>query len=395
MLSAADRKDATILSSLSEVETVVDADAHVREDFEDLLPYIEDRYSGARRIVESVNCPRHELIQSSSPTPPVIGGEERYHKRVDAGEIGPDGDVVEPGEGIDVNDPRDRVQLQRAFGIDHSVLNPGKQLLAMATITNQPAAAALANAYNSWLLDTFLDETDGTLTGAAVVACQRPDQAAEEIDRMATEDDIVGVQLLASGHTPPLSDHRYDPIYEAAQDNGLPVMYHSATPALSRGFPMQHRWHEVYVENKVISHPFSHMWNLTKFLYQGLPVRFPDLDFVFQEAGVAWVPYMTWRLDDYYLQFSDQVPLLDRLPSHYVNERFYFTTQPLGHTARDPSHLAYAIEAAGPDSLMFASDVPHGDFDNPEELFDRVHDHFSAETVANIMGGTATDVFDF
>jgi predicted TIM-barrel fold metal-dependent hydrolase len=104
---------------------------------------------------------------------------------------------------------------------------------------------------------------------------------------------------------------------------------------------------------------------------------------------------MKWRLDDYYLQFADQVPLLDRLPSEYIDDRFYFSTQPLGHTSRQPSHMGNAIEAAGPESLMYASDIPHGDFDNPEELFDRIRGHFDGSTVNAIMSDTAAQVFDF
>lgn len=395
MLSASERDDADVLRSLDGIDTLVDADAHVREDIDLLLPYVETSQSGARQIMRSVSEQRRELVQATNPTPATIGGEKRYHSQVDDGEIGPDGDVVGAGEGINVNDPDDRIRLQQAFGIDHSVVNPGGLLLGLPTVSNKPSAVALANAYNSWLLDAFLDESDRSVTGTAVVAAQRPDLAAEEIDRVGDEDDIVGVQLLASGHVPPLSDRRYDQIYEAAQAHDLPVLFHSATLGLARGFPMQHRWHEIYVENKVISHPFSHMWNMMKFIYQGLPVRFPDLDFVFQEAGIAWIPYMKWRLDDYYLQFSNQIPMLEQLPSEYVDDRFFFTSQPLGHTARDPTHLAYAIETANPDSLLFASDVPHGDFDTPAELFDRIHGHFDAETVEGIMGDTAAELFGF
>jgi uncharacterized protein YegP (UPF0339 family) len=69
--------------------------------------------------------------------------------------------------------------------------------------------------------------------------------------------------------------------------------------------------------------------------------------------------------------------------------------QPRGHTARDQTHLGYAIECGGPDSLVFASDVPPDDFDDPPALFDRVRGHFDAETVEGIMGGTAVEVIGF
>jgi predicted TIM-barrel fold metal-dependent hydrolase len=49
---------------------------------------------------------------------------------------------------------------------------------------------------------------------------------------------------------------------------------------------------------------------------------------------------------------------------------------------------------AGPDNLMYASDIPHGDFDPPEELFDRIRMRFDRRTVEAMMGETAAEVFD-
>lgn len=41
------------LSSLDQVDPVFDADGHVAETGEILLPYVDDRYAGVRRILES------------------------------------------------------------------------------------------------------------------------------------------------------------------------------------------------------------------------------------------------------------------------------------------------------------------------------------------------------
>jgi len=49
---------------------------------------------------------------------------------------------------------------------------------------------------------------------------------------------------------------------------------------------------------------------------------------------------MMWRLDNYYLEMSYEIHCLEKLPSEYIRARFYITTQPLGHTADNPEHLA-------------------------------------------------------
>ena len=45
---------------------------------------------------------------------------------------------------------------------------------------------------------------------------------------------------------------------------------------------------------------FAMMANLVSLMHTGVPARYPKLKVAFTEAGVAWVPYMMWRMDKYY-----------------------------------------------------------------------------------------------
>lgn len=102
-------------------------------------------------------------------------------------------------------------------------------------------------------------------------------------------------------------------------------------------------------------------------------------------------------------RFSDathELPYLEKLPSEYIDDNWYFTTQPIGQTtkpkdSRNQNHLARMIELAGPENLMFATDLPHPDFDVPGELLDRVRGDLPQEQLDAIMGGNAVDVFGF
>jgi predicted TIM-barrel fold metal-dependent hydrolase len=159
-------------------------------------------------------------------------------------------------------------------------------------------------------------------------------------------------------------------------------------------FPEQSFWAETYAEDHVTQHPFAHMVNVSSLLLGGVPERFPGLTFVFQEAGIGYVPYLLRRLDTAYHELGPEVPALPDPPSEYVADSFYWCTQPLGHTAETPRHLAWLVELVGPGNVMFAADAPHPDFDTPEELFDRVRAHFGAEAVEAMMGKNAMDVYD-
>ncbi|ESS07284.1 MAG: putative metal-dependent hydrolase [uncultured archaeon A07HB70] len=363
--------------TLDSVDAVVDTDAHVTESVDQLLEYMDPADEGLRRIIEDAAHPEHDIYSVAHPTPPFI--------HTDAF-----GDVYG-------DHPTGTVEAKRSemaeFGLDYSVLNPTLGL-ALATVNNDRAAVALAKAYNAWILDQFVDDGQGDILTPVLVPPQAPDKAAEIIDDRADEPGVVGVQIPSTGLVPPPGHRWYDPLYEAAEENDLPVMFHSGSGATADIFPVLRKWAETYAEDHAMVHPFTAMWNLTSMLFQAVPERFPDLQFVFQEAGVGWIPYTKWRLDDHYLELSDEVPGLEQLPSKYIDERFHFSTQPLGYTGDHPDHLAKMIELVGPETLMYSSDLPHPDFDPPEELYDRVRGHLDDEAVRGIMGETATDVFD-
>ena len=60
--------------------------------------------------------------------------------------------------------------------------------------------------------------------------------------------------------------------------------------------------------------PFYAMVHLTNVVLSGMPERFPNIRWIFMEAGQAWVPFTIARLDNEYKQRSSEAPLLTRLP---------------------------------------------------------------------------------
>lgn len=367
------------LSSIDDLRVIVDTDAHLMESVDDLIPYIDDRHKASKEIIKATKNPLHDIYSISHSGPPFPFVSTEYEND------GPD--MSYGGSEYSANA---KLEEMRDFGIDYGLLDATLNL-GLATVENRQYAVALANAYNSWALDNYLDERE-EYVGTILVPPQKPDVAAEEIDRRAPEDDFVGVYIPTTGVLPPLGHDMYDPIYQAAQNHDLPIVMHGGNLATMHSFPTQRRWNEYYAETHLITHPFGHIWNLTTMFVRGIPERFPDLKFVVQESGVAWVPYWKWRLDDHYLELSHEFGL-DELPSRYMEDRLFFTTQPLGHTADNPQHLAKAIELVGPEAIMYASDLPHTDFDPPEELFNRINGHFDESEVRGMMGETAEELF--
>src|SRR5918912_205421 len=92
--------------------------------------------------------------------------------------------------------------------------------------------------------------------------------------------------------------------------------------------------------------------------------RFPRLKVVLVEAGFAWVPPLAWRLDKIWHRMRDETPHLKRPPSEYIREHVRLTTQPM-EEPQPRKHLLDTIEWIGWDRLLFATDYPHWDYDDP------------------------------
>jgi predicted TIM-barrel fold metal-dependent hydrolase len=218
---------------------------------------------------------------------------------------------------------------------------------------------------------------------------QNPEDAAAEIRRYAKEDRIVGVYLPTAGVNPLWGHRMYDPIFAAAQETNLPVCLHSVT-VVSPAFPCQLDQFENHFARQVLSHSFAMMANLTSLIHSGVPARFPGVRVVFTEAGIAWVPYMMWRMDKYFNEYRRSVPFLEKRPSEYITEHMWFATQPI-EEPDNPKDLVATIDLlGGPERVLFASDWPHHDFDHPRTIMKLP---MPAEAKRKIMGENALQLF--
>jgi hypothetical protein len=96
--------------------------------------------------------------------------------------------------------------------------------------------------------------------------------------------------------------------------------------------------------------------------------RFPRLRSVMVEGGFGWVPSLVWRMDTHWKRMRDEVPHLKRAPSEYVRRQVWFATQPAEEPERR-NDLAELCEWIGWDRLVFATDYPHWDMDDPRYAF--------------------------
>jgi uncharacterized protein len=97
------------------------------------------------------------------------------------------------------------------------------------------------------------------------------------------------------------------------------------------------------------------------------------------------------RLDDQYLMRPSEAPQLKRLPSEYMRDNCWYTTQPMETTNRKALEVTLDMIHAET-QLLFASDWPHFDFDLPGEIIELPF--LSEQAKRNILGLNAARIFN-
>jgi hypothetical protein len=354
-----------------EETTLVDTDVHLTVQTgvvsaEDMRPYLDDERDFRR-------------LKAQNAFPQSYGGDYG----------GGGGDRIDREKQMLTSPERVREHVCEQLHVDYPLLNtnPGVHKLPDGDL-----ATRLMRAFNDYLVDHFLDPTD--YFGLAAIVQQRPEQAAEEIERMAEHDQIVGIYMGSTGPRLPLGDPRFDPIYEAAEDNGLHVAYHGAAGDKFRyDFPKQHHGLRTFIEMHSLAHLWSQSLTVTSLVANGVPEKFPDLNFSFLESGLTWVPHVMWHLNREYERKGDEVEILTKPPEEYIRDQFYFASQPLGEPEQ-LGQIRQMIDVVGTESIMFASDFPHWDFDHPMELDKHLRNVFTEEEREQVFWKTPAEAFD-
>ncbi|MFT8245098.1 amidohydrolase family protein [Roseomonas sp. BN140053] len=228
---------------------------------------------------------------------------------------------------------------------------------------NQDFAAAYTAAVNDWQVDTWC-APEPRLKGSIMVTREDPAAALREIQKHAGSPHFVQISTMPQG-IEPLGRQRYWPIFEAAEALNLPIGLHVG--GVTGIAPTGAGWPSFYIEEH---HSKSEAMQslVVSLVSEGVFDRFPRLRVVLIEGGYVWVPSLCWRMDQNYARFRSELPQLKRLPSEYVRDHFWYTTQPV-EEPDNPQHLAEVMDWVGWDRILFSTDYPHWDFDDPRYAF--------------------------
>jgi len=222
------------------------------------------------------------------------------------------------------------------------------QVLTLTTpgthVESQATAARLASLVNDEFREAI--ETRGNhFTALATLPLNDPAASVKEFERATNDLGLRGAMLFSNINGVALSDERFWPLYEAANDIGAVLYIHPAHPA--NVDMMQEYW-----LMPLVGFLFDTTLAAASIVFSGVAERFPRIRWALCHLGGA-IPYLAERLDRGFQAFKDCRAHIDRLPSAFLRE-FYYDTVNFNQGA-----LKLAIDFAGADHILAGSDYPH------------------------------------
>jgi uncharacterized protein len=317
----------------------------------------------------------------------MAGGDRPRHR-----EFASRWDAEPPAGGPPGSDPAfAAAQLLDKYDMSGAVLNDIAGF-RMTGSGRQPSdlAIAMCRAMNDARRELWL-AADPRWYGSITVPYELPEAAAAEIvrcrEQMGEHGDRWKQVLFAPDNLRPAGHPSYWPIYEACEHYDIPIGFHVlAALRITPSGPANYYFEE-HCDFAGFNFPV-----VSSLVYEGVFDRFPKLKVVMVELGWSWAVPFAWRMDKAFDTLGREVSHLARRPSEYIRDHFWYTTQPMEEPEKDEwvDEVIEGFEVSGmADKLMYSSDYPHWDFDEPAVFVDQPDE----AQCRRILGENARDLF--
>jgi Amidohydrolase len=369
------------------------------EDFE-----IEPLVEGGARIFRKLHTPGYEGWTIS-----------RYRQ---TGGRMPEGDPQMICEDMDLD------------GVDVAVMHPNLSLFGLYSDDHE-LSMAHARVYNDYIVERFTPHFD-RICPTAPVPISDVDDAVAEIERVAA----TGMRAILLPATPPVPYYSrdLDPVWAAAQANGVQPFFHTQTGGVKVNDPASTTLKVVMQSAAQVNQPITEesasKRMITQSIYStivpgqlmcdliggGVPERYPELHFSLIEFNAHWLASLVGAMDkcwvtglgqdpDWWLGYWDDArPPADQpnmaqlfrlnerwpyplMPSEYVRRQFHVSFQD------DPVAVA-SRHITGVSTIVWGNDYPHaeGSFRGSRRLIAEQFAGVPDDERAAIVGGTVAQV---
>jgi aminocarboxymuconate-semialdehyde decarboxylase len=262
--------------------------------------------------------------------------------------------------------------------IEHDVDTQVITLTTPGTHVETPETAVrLASLVNDAFAEVVASKK-GRFASLATLPLNDPTASVIEFERATRQLGFRGAMLFSNINSVALSDQRFWPLYESANNCDAVLYIHPTSPVGVEA--MTEYW-----LMPLCGFLFDTTLAAAKLVFSGVVERFPRIRWVLCHLG-GTIPYLVERLDRGFTAFEDCRANISRPPSEYLKNFYYDTVN------FNPRAIELAISFVGTDHILAGSDYPHqiGSIPRMFESINALNIPESAKTA--ILGGNATNL---
>lgn len=242
-------------------------------------------------------------------------------------------------------DPAERIKDMDRDGVDAEVLYGGLTMLFYGHPDVELQRDAF-RAYNDWVAE-YQAHDPRRLIGIASVSPWDVNEAIREMSR-ARDLGLRGVLMSAN---PPeelrYSNPAWEPFWAEAERLDMPVSLHILTGAHGTGLSAD-------IIPSYMNLPREIATSILELICSGVLERHPHLKIISAENDAGWLAWWLKRLDHATWRWGHRYPEMKRPATEYWRRQVYSTWQ-------DDVPAVRTRDLVGVETLMWASDYPHGD----------------------------------
>ncbi len=205
-----------------------------------------------------------------------------------------------------------------------------------------------------------------------------PEDAILELER-AIKLGAVGVMCVAHIGDKHLIDPLFDPVWKELDRLKFPVLVHPTAPLGAKDVNFGYE--------RILMPGAGFMYDTTiaiaRMAIDGFFEKFPDVKIIASHGG-GYLPYVNGRIDMFFGVETLAKFDIPKLPSDYFSQIYYDAV------LYDPGALSLCIDIAGPDKVLFGTDLPMPA--DVGKLYDMIGSR-PKEEADKILGGNAERVF--
>jgi aminocarboxymuconate-semialdehyde decarboxylase len=256
-------------------------------------------------------------------------------------------------------------------GVDKQIIS----FTAPGTLIETPERSVELSRMVNEIYARIQSEHSEHFVALATLPLNDPDASVVELERAILELGLKGAALFSNANGIALSDRRFWPLYEKANELNVVFFIHPTYPVGVEAMTD-------YMLMPLVGFLADTTLAAASLVFSGVVERFPRVKWVLGHLGGA-VPYLAERFDRGYEAFAQCRENINRPPSEYLKDFYYDTVN------FDVKALQFAIDFAGTEHLVAGSDYPHqiGSLEKMLSSIDQLD--ITAQEKADILGGNA------